>query len=43
MSVDGARLRDRTLALVRVESPTGDTADAAQLYARELEAIGMDA
>jgi acetylornithine deacetylase/succinyl-diaminopimelate desuccinylase-like protein len=42
VSVDGTRLRDRTLELVRVESPTGDTAEAARLYARQLEAIGMD-
>ncbi len=42
MSVDADRLRDRTLALVEVESPTGDTADAARLYARRLEEIGME-
>ena len=34
MTVNAERLRDRTLALVEVESPTGDTADAALLYAR---------
>ena len=34
--LDADRLRDRTLALVEVESPTGDTADAARLYARWL-------
>ena len=36
------RLRDLTLELVQVESPTGDTADVARLYARRLEEIGMD-
>jgi acetylornithine deacetylase/succinyl-diaminopimelate desuccinylase-like protein len=42
MSADAARLRDLTLELVEVESPTGDTADAARLYAGRLEEIGMD-
>jgi hypothetical protein len=42
MGVDADRLRDLTLELVEVESPTGDTADVAQLYARRLEEIGLD-
>jgi acetylornithine deacetylase/succinyl-diaminopimelate desuccinylase-like protein len=42
VSVDAARLRDLTLELVRVESPTGETRDAAALYARRLEEIGME-
>jgi acetylornithine deacetylase/succinyl-diaminopimelate desuccinylase-like protein len=41
MSADPGRLRDLTLELVEVESPTGDTAAAARLYARRLEEIGM--
>lgn len=36
------RLRDLTLELVQVESPTGDTAEVAGLYARRLEEVGMD-
>ena len=40
MGVDADRLRDLTLALVEVESPTGDTAEVARLYARRLEEIG---
>jgi len=40
--VDAARLRDLTLELVEVESPTGDTADVARLYARRLQEIGME-
>jgi acetylornithine deacetylase/succinyl-diaminopimelate desuccinylase-like protein len=40
--VDAERLRDLTLELVEVESPTGDTAEVAVLYARRLEQIGMD-
>jgi acetylornithine deacetylase/succinyl-diaminopimelate desuccinylase-like protein len=39
---DAGRLRDLTLELVEVESPTGDTADVARLYARRLEEIGME-
>ena len=35
-------LGERTLELVRVESPTGDTADAARLYAGWLEETGFD-
>ena len=42
MSVDVARLRDLTLELVEVESPTGDTAEVARLYARRLAEIGME-
>lgn len=41
-NVDADRLRDLTLELVRVESPTGDTAEVARLYARRLEEIGME-
>jgi acetylornithine deacetylase/succinyl-diaminopimelate desuccinylase-like protein len=40
--VDADRLRDLTLELVACESPTGDTADVARLYASRLEGIGMD-
>ena len=42
MTVDADRLRDLTLELVEVESPTGDTAEVARLYARRLEEIGME-
>jgi acetylornithine deacetylase/succinyl-diaminopimelate desuccinylase-like protein len=42
LSVDGNRLRDLTLELVEVESPTGDTAEAARLYGRRLEELGME-
>ena len=42
MKVNADRLRDRTLALVEVESPTGDTADAARLYARWCEELGLE-
>jgi len=42
MDVDANRLRDLTLELVEVESPTGDTADVARLYARRLEEIGLE-
>jgi acetylornithine deacetylase len=42
VTVDATRLRDRTLALVEVPSPTGDTADAARLCARWAEEIGME-
>ena len=41
-AVSPNRLRDRTLALVEVESPTGDTADAARRYADWCEEFGMD-
>ena len=40
--VDADRLRDLTLELVEVESPTGDTAEVARLYGTRLEEIGMD-
>jgi acetylornithine deacetylase/succinyl-diaminopimelate desuccinylase-like protein len=40
--VDAGRLRDLTFELVAVESPTGDTAEVARLYARRLEQIGME-
>src|SRR4051794_3585221 len=42
MSVDAGRLRDLTLDLVRVESPTGETRAAADLYAARLEELGME-
>jgi acetylornithine deacetylase/succinyl-diaminopimelate desuccinylase-like protein len=42
VSVSAERLRDLTLELVSVASPTGDTADVAHLYARRLAEIGMD-
>jgi acetylornithine deacetylase/succinyl-diaminopimelate desuccinylase-like protein len=42
MTADADRLRDLTLELVEVDSPTGDTAAAARLYARRLEEIGME-
>jgi acetylornithine deacetylase/succinyl-diaminopimelate desuccinylase-like protein len=42
MGVDAGRLGDLTLELVEVESPTGDTAEVARLYARRLEEIGME-
>jgi acetylornithine deacetylase/succinyl-diaminopimelate desuccinylase-like protein len=42
VTVDADRLRDLTLELVRVESPTGDTAEVARLYGRRLEERGME-
>ena len=39
--VDAGRLRDLTLELVEVPSPTGDTVEVARLYARRLEEIGL--
>ena len=42
MNVDAGRLRDLTLELVQVESPTGDTAEVARLYGRRLEEAGME-
>ena len=41
-SVDADRLRNLTLELVEVESPTGDTAEVARLYATRLRDIGME-
>jgi acetylornithine deacetylase/succinyl-diaminopimelate desuccinylase-like protein len=41
MGVDADRLRDLTLALVEVESPTGDTAAVAWRYANILAALGL--
>jgi acetylornithine deacetylase/succinyl-diaminopimelate desuccinylase-like protein len=40
--VDADRLRDLTLELVEIESPTGDTADVARRYAEVLREIGLD-
>ncbi len=40
--VDADRLRDLTLELVEIHSPTGDTAEVARRYAQRLEEIGMD-
>ena len=40
--VDADRLRDLTLELVAVESPTGDTAEVAHLFAQRLVEIGME-
>jgi acetylornithine deacetylase/succinyl-diaminopimelate desuccinylase-like protein len=42
MNVSAERLRDLTFELVAVESPTGDTAEVARLYARRLAEIGME-
>ena len=42
MSVEADRLRDLTLELVEVESPTGDTAEVARLYGRRLEEYGLE-
>jgi acetylornithine deacetylase/succinyl-diaminopimelate desuccinylase-like protein len=42
MNPDANRLRDRTLALCAVESPTGDTADAARLYAGWCGELGFE-
>jgi acetylornithine deacetylase/succinyl-diaminopimelate desuccinylase-like protein len=42
VTVDADRLRDLTLELVEVESPTGDTAEVARLYGRRLEELGME-
>jgi acetylornithine deacetylase/succinyl-diaminopimelate desuccinylase-like protein len=42
VSVDAGRLRDLTLELVSIDSPTGDTGEVARLYALRLEEIGMD-
>jgi acetylornithine deacetylase/succinyl-diaminopimelate desuccinylase-like protein len=40
--VDAERLRDLTLELVEIASPTGDTAEVARRYAQRLEEIGME-
>lgn len=40
--VDAGRLRDLTLELVEIDSPTGDTAEVARRFALRLEEIGMD-
>ncbi len=40
--VDADRLRDLTLELVEIESPTGDTAEVARRYAQRLREIGME-
>ena len=42
MSASAERLRDLTLELVEVPSPTGDTVGVARLYARRLREIGLD-
>jgi acetylornithine deacetylase len=42
VSVDRERLAARTLELVEVESPTGDTVDAARVYGGWLEEAGLD-
>lgn len=41
MDVDAERLRELTLELIRVASPTGETREVARLYARRLEEAGM--
>ena len=38
--VDADRLRDLTLELVEIESPTGDTAEVARRYAQRLRRSG---
>ena len=40
--VDASRLRDLTLELVELESPTGDTAAVARRYAEVLRHIGLE-
>jgi acetylornithine deacetylase/succinyl-diaminopimelate desuccinylase-like protein len=42
VSVSADRVRDLTLELVEIESPTGETAEVARLYAQRLEEIGME-
>jgi acetylornithine deacetylase/succinyl-diaminopimelate desuccinylase-like protein len=42
MPVEANRLRDLTLELVEIASPTGDTAEVARLYAKRLVEIGME-
>ncbi len=41
-AVDAGRLRDLTLALVRIPSPTGDCARVADSYAQALRSFGLD-
>ncbi|MEI7760242.1 MAG: M20 family metallopeptidase [Thermoleophilia bacterium] len=41
-NVDAERLRDLTLQLVEISSPTGDTAEVAGVYAQRLREIGME-
>jgi acetylornithine deacetylase/succinyl-diaminopimelate desuccinylase-like protein len=40
--VDADRLRDLTLELVEIESPTGDTAAVAHRYAERLREVGLE-
>ncbi len=40
--VDADRLRDLTLELVEISSPTGDTAEVAHHFARRLAELGME-
>lgn len=40
--VDADRLRDLTLELVEIASPTGDTAAVARRYAQRLEELGLE-
>jgi acetylornithine deacetylase/succinyl-diaminopimelate desuccinylase len=42
VTVDADRLRDLTLELVEVDSPTGDTADVSRLYAQRLQEAGLE-
>jgi acetylornithine deacetylase/succinyl-diaminopimelate desuccinylase-like protein len=42
VSASAERVRDLTLELVEVASPTGDTAEVARLYAERLRERGMD-
>jgi acetylornithine deacetylase/succinyl-diaminopimelate desuccinylase-like protein len=42
VTVDADRLRELTLELVEVESPTGDTAEVSRLYGRRLEEYGLE-
>lgn len=40
--IDPARLRDLTLELVKIPSPTGDSVAVSEFYARTLREIGLD-
>jgi acetylornithine deacetylase/succinyl-diaminopimelate desuccinylase-like protein len=42
VSVEPDRLRNLTLELVEVDSPTGDTAEVSRLYGRRLEEAGLE-